>query len=373
MEELIVNGDFEDPGAVPEYFIIVNSYNGWTGNEIEVGTGNRYMTGDSSTNTVIELDGNSGAISVVEQSFTVDDDNKDAVLSFDLSARNEDPTRPIVDDPVLVEVLDSSGTAIFSQIVTPTSIGSLSNFSFDFQFGAAGTYTLRFTEGGPDENHGTLLDNVSLMTTVCFASQTHIATPAGDKKIKDLKVGDPIFVNEGEIANIRWIGTKRLSAAELKANPHLLPIRFKAGSLGPSIPTQDLLVSPQHRILMRSKVSERIFGDYETLVPAKKLTELDGVEVVKSCEEIEYVHFALDRHSIIYAEGAPSESLFLGAQALASLSQEAQRDLYTLFPDLLSDKNGPIAAKPINARNADIEKLCFRLMKNNRPAVETLH
>ena len=49
------------------------------------------------------------------------------------------------------------------------------------------------------------------------------------------------------------------------------------GALGNGLPRRDLLVSRQHRMLVRSSIAGRMFGDKEVLVAAHHLTALPGV------------------------------------------------------------------------------------------------
>lgn len=76
---------------------------------------------------------------------------------------------------------------------------------------------------------------------------------------------------------------------------------------------RDLLVSPQHRILVRSKVAQRMFGKQEVLAAAKHLLTLDGIEIADDVQETTYYHILFDRNEIVYADGAEAET-FLPAQ-----------------------------------------------------------
>ncbi len=362
--ELILGGDFEAPGYSGS-FTVVDSYGAWSGTEIEVGNQSDYHAGATATNSVVELDGYTGAISVVEQSFVVDAAGRDATLSFEAGGRNQFATS---NDPFLVEVLDSSGTVVFSETVTPTSNGSFDTYTFNFTFPMADTYTLRFTEQGTDDTAGTILDNISLM--VCFADGTEITTPEGCVKVEDLKVGDLVLTVEGEAKPIQWIGSRKLTQQDLAAHPETKPIVLRKNSLGKNMPREDLCVSPQHRILVRSKVAQRVLGTHEALVPAKKLTALEGVDVTEQCEEVTYFHFALEEHDVVLAQGAYAESLYLGQGALATLGPDNVRELTYLFPDLAKAEFAPKPARAFHSRNKEIEKLCYRLIRNGKPAVE---
>lgn len=362
--ELIVGGDFEDPGAGGS-FVITNSYGAWSGNQIEAGAHSFYHTGASSSNTIVELDGFAGATSVLEQSFVVDEAGRNAELSFDAGGRNANGT---ANDPFLIEVLDSSGAVAFTQVVTPTSTGSFDTFTFNLVFPTADTYTLRFTEQGSDNALGTILDNISLM--VCFAGGTRIATPDGDVKIENLKTGDLVLTIDGTAKDIKWIGSRTLTAQELMAHLENKPIVFRKNCLGNAMPQEDLMVSPQHRLLVRSKVAMRVFGTPESLVPAKKLTALDGVEIQEHCKGVTYFHFALEEHNIVLAQGAFAETLYLGQQALQTLRTDAVKELTYIFPELAKSHFSPKPARALRSQSKDIDKLCRRLMKNDKPVVE---
>lgn len=364
MQELIVGGDFQSPG-IQGGFQIFDSYGSWTGNEIEVGQESLFFSGGDSSNLIVELDGNSGATSVVQQDFTVENNNQSATLSFDLGARN---TSGGAADPVLVEVLDDSGNVIFTQTVTPTSAGSFDRFELEFTFGAAGDYSLRFTEQGPDNSLGTVLDNVSLM--VCFGAGTGIQTPKGEVPVEDLKVGDLVSTIEGVPQPLKWIGSRKLGPLDLMLNPRMRPVLIRKGALGDGMPGADLVVSPQHRLLVRSKVAQRVLGDTEALVPAKKLTSLPGVEVIESWDAVEYFHFALEQHSVVMADQAYTESLYVGPEALKMLSPEAVEELKFLFPDLFEGQGVATPARPLHSGGKHIDRLCQRLIRNDKPVVD---
>ena len=182
-------------------------------------------------------------------------------------------------DPVLIEILDSSNNAIFSQVQTPTSVDAFTNFQFNVTFPTAGNYTLKFTEQGTSNGDGSLLDNVSL--TVRFAAGTQIMTPEGEVAVEALKVGDRVLTLDSDAQVIKLIGSKRMSWFDLIANPKLYPVRVRKNALGSGMPDRDLHVSPQHRILVRSKVAQRVLIDFEALVPAIKLVGHPGIEIDK--------------------------------------------------------------------------------------------
>ena len=111
---------------------------------MEVWYESSYISNGSSSNTILELDGSTDPANITSlaQTFSVDKDNEPALLSFDLSARSHNTGGgQVPQDPVLIEILDSSNNAIFSQVQTPTSVDAFTNFQFNVTFPTAVNYT----------------------------------------------------------------------------------------------------------------------------------------------------------------------------------------------------------------------------------------
>ncbi len=174
---------------------------------------------------------------------------------------------------------------------------------------------------------------------VCFTAGTLIETRDGAQTIESLHVGDEVLTADHGMQPIRWIESSCLSPKRLRANPAMRPVRLRAGSLGPGIPSRDLLVSQQHRILVSGPKVEMLFGAPEALVAAKHLCAWPGIDIDTRDEPIEYLHILLDRHEILTAEGAQAESLFLGEETLYTLSSGALQELAEIFPDRPTDEH----------------------------------
>lgn len=202
----------------------------------------------------------------------------------------------------------------------------------------------------------------------CFAAGTMIETQNGPVAVEDLEIGDMVLTKDEGYQPIRWIGTARIPAVTLSRKPNLRPIRIKAGALGEDVPSSDLLVSPQHRILVRSRIAQRMFGTVEVLVAAKQLLQLDGIDYDDGVASVEYVHILFDKHQVIVSNGAETESLFTGPQALEAVGEAARAEILELFPML--EEVGAIAeaARTIpSGRQA--RKLSMRLMQNKQAVV----
>lgn len=199
----------------------------------------------------------------------------------------------------------------------------------------------------------------------CFAAGTLIETEVAPVPVERLEVGMFVLTRDDGMQPVRWVGCRLLDRAALSAAPHLRPIRVRKGALGRGLPSSDLLVSPQHRMLVCSDIAERMFGAREVLVAAKQLLELDGIELADDVDEVRYCHFIFDRHQIVLSNGAPTESLFTGPEALRSVGPAARAELFEIFPELLdADAERPAARLLVPGRRA--RQLAARHHRNER-------
>ena len=212
--------------------------------------------------------------------------------------------------------------------------------------------------------------DTSAIVAPCFTSGTLIMTTTGEHPIETLCVGDRVRTMDHGSQPIQWIGGRSLNAALLAANPKLIPIRISAGALGANLPEQDLLVSPQHRVLVRSHIAERMFGSREVLVPANKFLTLDGINIAWDITEVTYWHILFDDHQIIWSNGAATETLFTGPEAIKSLTPEARTEIRTLFPDLFDPEYIPKSARPIPPKGKLMKRLVQRHLQNQKPIFE---
>lgn len=345
---LIINGTFSSGAA------------NWTANDIEAGNAeSAYLTGGSSTNRVLEIDAGAGLISVIEQNFTVTTPIT-TELSLDVALRNI--ASPTNNEGVTAEILDSSGVVIASITLTPTA-NAWSTHSVPVTFATAGTYTLRLTELGTNDSLGVIVDNIEIL--VCFCKGTQIRTANGNRPVETLRAGDLIVTQSG-LKPLRWIGRRSVSACELLANPKLRPVRIAQGALGQGLPSHPLRVSRQHRMVARSRVVQRMFGTDQALIAANKLVGLHGVTNDDSLQPVTYFHMLFDDHEIVLANDTPSESLLATPRTVASLTEDAQTELLTLFPGLADPQQSACLIPPLKRQ----KQLIGRLAKNRRAVLE---
>ena len=167
----------------------------------------------------------------------------------------------------------------------------------------------------------------------CFTPGTWIATPQGERRVDQLRVGDPVITRDNGIQPIRWVGTRQLSPAELHAAAHLGPILIRRGALGNGLPERDMRVSPNHRVLMVHDRAALYFEEREVLVAAKHLTGLPGVERAKAAG-VTYVHMMFDHHQVILSDGSWTESFQPGDFTLKGIGAAQRAEIIELFPEL---------------------------------------
>lgn len=140
----------------------------------------------------------------------------------------------------------------------------------------------------------------------CYLKGTKLLTEEGYVEIEKLSEGKKLFIygkilnnevvvkeNERELVPIRWISRFFI----MKRNSESWPICFKQGSLGENIPSEDLYVSPGHRIIHNDK-----------FCLAANMINNDTIFQDKTIRTIEYYHLELEDHSIIMANGALAET-----------------------------------------------------------------
>ena len=170
----------------------------------------------------------------------------------------------------------------------------------------------------------------------CFTPGSAIATPNGEVLVEKLRPGDRVLTRDNGIQTIRWVGTKRLDFAELKAAPQLRPIKILAGSLGDNMPERDMLVSPSHRMLIASHQAEFYFSQTEILVAARHMLAMERVDMSDQ-PYVTYIHIMCENHEILLANGAWSESFQPADFALKGFDAEQREELFMLFPELKTE------------------------------------
>ena len=195
---------------------------------------------------------------------------------------------------------------------------SVGDFSDNTALGGSITFTSTAREG-------LTFDNTNV---ACFTRGTLIHTTRGCIPVEQIRPGERVQTRDSGVQEVRWAGSKSVPARDKFA-----PILIRQGALGNS---RDLLVSPQHRMLLQGWGPELVTGETEVLAAAKML--VDGRRITrKQGGMVEYFHILFDRHEIILAEDCWSESFHPGDRAMGALSEDARHEIFALFPELRRD------------------------------------
>jgi hypothetical protein len=199
-------------------------------------------------------------------------------------------------ETVRVQVRDAFGNVLFHT----TGVVSGGAWSVTFNSTQAATLT------GTDYSiHARVADdagnvgnaNHAFTSTVCFTAGTMIRTPDGEVAVETLKRGDLVLTADGRSAPVTWLGVQTVS--RVFADPtRVWPIRIKAGALSENVPSRDLLISPDHAILVD-----------DVLVQAGAL--VNGTSIVREGNvpaTFTYYHVETEDHSLILAHDVASET-----------------------------------------------------------------
>ena len=133
--------------------------------------------------------------------------------------------------------------------------------------------------------------------TICFMAGTLILTPEGARPVESLAGGDLVLTAAGEAQPVIWIG--RQTVSQVFADPlRVLPIRIAAGALDENLPQRDLLVSPDHALLV-----DDILVQAGALVNGTTIRREQNVPAIFT-----YYHVELAGHALILAEGVAAET-----------------------------------------------------------------
>lgn len=286
-------------------------------NSIRIGIAD---VGDSVYDSTLLIAGNSAQTVLI-----ANDDSVDIGLggskTLDVLANDQGPgqaTLTITEINGQSVVAGDSVTLATGQVITLNADGTISIDADADQESVNFTYTASM--GGITDTAFVTVNQVP-----CFVSGTLIATPEGERAVESLEPGDLVLTHDNGPQPVRWIGRR-----EVAAEGPLAPIRIAANSFGKH---RDLLVSPQHRVLIRDAVAELLFGETEVLVSAKDLINDRNVRPVAG-GTVEYVHILFDEHQVVFSEGLATESFLPGPHVTSGFEQAVVDEIRSIFPEL---------------------------------------
>ncbi len=169
--------------------------------------------------------------------------------------------------------------------------------TFDLQLDPSqdySTYRFRLSPDNGGSGPGTDITDYNL---ACFVAGTRIRTARGDVAVEALHAGDTVLTHDGRMRSVRWIGYRHLDLTRHKAPKRAQPVRIRANALADGVPARDLLLSPDHAVLLDG-----------LLVPARLLVNGASIARESTWRSVTYYHVELDAHDVLLAEGLPAES-----------------------------------------------------------------
>ncbi|CAM3065615.1 hypothetical protein JHFBIEKO_3066 [Methylobacterium mesophilicum] len=163
-----------------------------------------------------------------------------------------------------------------------------------------------------------------------------------------LQVGNLAITASGKPRPIRWIGTRAYPG--LTAPQADRPVRIRAGALAEGVPAHDLLVSPDHALMV-----DGLFVAAGHLVNGSSITRGEAVR------DLTYWHVELDSHDLLLAENTPAESFlpvpgvragFDGVQALDAGTAPMPYAPRTQLDSELAALRGRLAYRAISSGKA---------------------
>lgn len=277
--------------------------------------------GDSSYDSNLLIAGNSIQTSLVAVDDEINIDPGNA-RTLDVLANDVNGTTGTLYITHINGVAVSAGQSVTlasGEVVTLNADGTLSISTDATEETVNFTYEVASTDGHTDVGF------VTVHVVPCFVAGTQIATPDGLRAVETLRPGDLVLTQDAGPQPLRWVGQR-----SVEAQGSFAPVRIAAGAYGAE---RDLLLSPQHRVLVRDPVAELLFGDAEVLVAAKDLVDDRRVTIVEG-GHVDYVHILFDCHHIVFSEGLASESFLPGPQVLGSMEAAVQAEICALFPEI---------------------------------------
>jgi hypothetical protein len=289
----------------------------------------RFAVAGGVTDTGVLTGDGTGTIDIATTgNLTVDEGAAGAAIAFSgdgglLTLASSDPA-----------VLQSDYTAPVFGLTLPGAGVDFTGIAYDATDTAmvtAGTLTLRDDEGllatfqvDPSQSYDLVVNDLAghpvVQSVACFLAGTRIRTPDGEVPVERLRAGGLVITADGACRPIVWIGHRRLDARLHPRPDRIQPIRIRKDAFADGVPCRDLLLSPDHAVLVD-----------DVLIPVKLLENGGTVRRAAHRGVIDYFHIELDGHDVVVAEGLMVESyLDTGCRGMF----DNGGGVVTLHPDL---------------------------------------
>lgn len=134
----------------------------------------------------------------------------------------------------------------------------------------------------------------------CYMRGSRLRGAQGEVPIEAIAPGDMLVVlRDGQevLELVKWIGYSTIDLATHAMREDAAPVRIRAHAIASNQPERDLLVSPEHSLLIDGMC-----------VPAKYLVNGGSIVSERDHAPFTYFHVELERHGILFAENLAAES-----------------------------------------------------------------
>ena len=150
-----------------------------------------------------------------------------------------------------------------------------------------------------------LSDNIEpIGPTPSLSTDTMVLTPDGYKSVGRLKRGDTIVARNGDIVPILHNVSR-----SVPARGSFAPIRLRAPYFGL---LEDVVVSPEQRLVIDGSEVEYLFNEEAVLVPARHLVNGFSGNKQTTGPVARYAQLVLPAHEAMIVAGTALESLYIG-------------------------------------------------------------
>jgi len=144
-------------------------------------------------------------------------------------------------------------------------------------------------------------DGSTIATFVCFCAGTLIRTEDGEEAVENLRIGDRVvtYVDGREVVQpVTWVGHRTAQVrVDLPVDEAGYPVRILKDAISHGVPHKDLLVTPEHCLYFDGR-----------FIPARMLVNGQSIFYDLTMTNYEYFHVETEKHSVLWSDGALSES-----------------------------------------------------------------
>ena len=148
---------------------------------------------------------------------------------------------------------------------------------------------------------GNFTANGASVAPPSFVAGTGILTTAGERPIESVRAGNIVVTQDGDTREERPVKRIGRTRIDLSAHPRpamVAPVRIRRGALADDVPHRDLLVSPDHAVLVDGK-----------LIGARQLINGCTIYQELNLPSAVFYHVELDRDAVVLAYGLPTVSV----------------------------------------------------------------